>query len=91
MSSNNSNSNQRQRATQSSNQQSSASGNKGNKGNNSANAEETSTSRLIKDGGYRNMNDFMLSYGLRMGEPDDHEEARQILEGMRRIDREQGK
>lgn len=46
---------------------------------------------MIKDAGFRNKNEFMLSYSLRTKNQDNHEEAKAILDGMRKIDEQQVK
>jgi len=42
--------------------------------------------QIIKDGGFRDMKHFMESYGLRMHDDDDLQEAKAILQMMREND-----
>ena len=42
---------------------------------------------FLKNAGYKHFNDFMQSYGLRVYEPDDIEEAKAILRGLKEVDR----
>lgn len=41
--------------------------------------------RFIKNAGYSNMSDFMLSHGLRISNNDDVQEAKAIREGLRGV------
>lgn len=41
---------------------------------------------MLKDGGYKDMPEFMHSYGLKIYKDDDYEEAKQILDAMREAD-----
>lgn len=41
---------------------------------------------MIKDAGFSNMNSFMQSYNLKMHDDDDLQEAKAILDGLRKID-----
>ncbi|RAK98684.1 uncharacterized protein BO80DRAFT_361175 [Aspergillus ibericus CBS 121593] len=50
--------------------------------------EEKSQYRMIKDAGYNNMHDFMLSYGIKPSSLGGYDEARQIIDIMRRHDQE---
>jgi hypothetical protein len=45
--------------------------------------------RLIRDGGFRDMNHFMQSYNLKIHDHDDYQEAKQILAGFRKLDEEE--
>ena len=62
-----------------------------NSGSNASAPTGKSDYAMIKDAGFRNKNEFMLSYGLRMKNQDDYEEAKAILDGMRKIDEQQAK
>jgi hypothetical protein len=42
--------------------------------------------RMIKDAGFNNMNHMMQSYGLKMHNHEDIQEAKAILDGYRKID-----
>lgn len=42
----------------------------------------TGTNAAAKDAGFRNFPEFLLSYGLRIYNPEDVEEGRAILRGM---------
>lgn len=48
--------------------------------------QDKSDNQFLKDGGYRHMNDFMQSYGLKMHDHGDVQEAKSILEGLRQAD-----
>jgi len=61
-----------------------------NSGSNISASTGKSDYAMIKDAGFRNKNEFMLSYGLRMKNRDDHE-AKATLDGMRKIDEQQAK
>jgi hypothetical protein len=54
-------------------------------------SNDKSQYRLIKDAGFDNMNQFMNSYGLKMHDHGDVQEAKAILEGYRKIDEAQRK
>jgi hypothetical protein len=41
---------------------------------------------MVKDAGFRNMNHMMQSYGLKMCNDEDVQEAKNILNGFRKID-----
>jgi hypothetical protein len=49
-------------------------------------SDSKSQYRTIKDAGFDNMNQFMNSYGLKMYNHEDVQEAKAILEGYKRID-----
>ena len=42
----------------------------------------TNTTAAAKDAGFRNFPEFLLSYGLRLHNPDDVEEGKAILRAM---------
>jgi hypothetical protein len=46
---------------------------------------------MIKDAGFNNMNHMMQSYGLKMSNHEDIQEARAILDGFRKIDEANGR
>lgn len=46
---------------------------------------------MIKDAGFNNMNQMMQSYGLKMHNHEDVEEAKAILDGFRKIDEAAGR
>ncbi|KAF8862108.1 hypothetical protein BDZ45DRAFT_586067 [Acephala macrosclerotiorum] len=48
--------------------------------------KDKSDYQYVKEGGWGNMNNFMLSYNLRMYEPDDVQEARDILKAFKEAD-----
>jgi hypothetical protein len=48
--------------------------------------KDKSDYRILKDGGFSNMNQFMQSYGLKMHNDDDIQEAKGIIEGFRQVD-----
>jgi hypothetical protein len=48
-----------------------------------------SDATILREGGWGDMNSFMLSYNLRIHNDDDVQEARQILEGYRQQDQQQ--
>ncbi|OJI90978.1 hypothetical protein ABZX51_004484 [Aspergillus tubingensis] len=49
---------------------------------------EKSQYRMIKEAGFNGMHDFMLSYGLKPYDFEDYDEAKEILDTMRRYDQE---
>ena len=53
--------------------------------NTSAFSQPKSQNQLIKDAGFDNMDRFMKSYGLKMHDHDDVQEAKDILDGYRQI------
>jgi hypothetical protein len=51
--------------------------------------KDKSDYRFLKDGGYRNMQHFLQSYCLKLGDDEDLEEGKQILLGLREIEQAQ--
>ncbi|KAF7534674.1 hypothetical protein G7054_g6000 [Neopestalotiopsis clavispora] len=49
-------------------------------------AKTPSDYRVVRDAGFDNNRDFMLSYGLRTYEPDDVAQSKEILQGFRDAD-----
>jgi hypothetical protein len=50
------------------------------------NPQNKSHNQILKEGGYSGMNHFMLTYGLKMHDDGDVQEAKRIIEGFRQID-----
>jgi inhibitor of KinA sporulation pathway (predicted exonuclease) len=72
-------------------QSSSSSGAVNNNSSKAPSSDRKSDYRLIKDAGFNNMNHMMQSYGLKMSEHEDIQEARAILDGFRKIDEANGR
>ncbi|PMD28530.1 hypothetical protein NA56DRAFT_742660 [Hyaloscypha hepaticicola] len=72
-------------------QSSSSSGAVNNNSSKAPSSDRKSDYRLIKDAGFNNMNHMMQSYGLKMSEHEDIQEARAILDGLRKIDEANGR
>jgi hypothetical protein len=49
---------------------------------------EKSNYRIVKEGGWDNMEHMMLSYGLKLYNDDDIQEAKQIIEKFREYDQQ---
>ncbi|KAH8590568.1 hypothetical protein B0O99DRAFT_634161 [Bisporella sp. PMI_857] len=45
--------------------------------------KDVSKTQWLKNSGFRNMHEFMASYGLKMGNDDDYEEAQSIYNALR--------
>jgi hypothetical protein len=48
--------------------------------------DQKSDKQILKEGGYTGMNHFMQSYGLKIWNDDDVQEAKEIIKGFRAID-----
>ena len=53
------------------------------------NSPEKSNNQIIKEAGFTGMHGMMLSYGLKMYNDDDVQEAKQIVAGFRALDKGQ--
>lgn len=50
------------------------------------NPQDKSNNQILKEGGFSDMKHMMDSYGLKMYEDDDVQEAKRIVEGFRQVD-----
>ena len=72
-------------------QSSSNSGAASNNSSNPPSSDRKSDYQMVKDAGFDNVNHMMQSYGLKMHNHEDVQEAKAILDGFRKIDEANGR